>query len=92
MADDTRYVRSPHVLQRRTLDTFVLLAVDGEEPVIVGGTGADVWTLLTEVRTVEQLVEVLAEHYAGDPGVIAADVRALLEAFVTAGVVLAADG
>ena len=91
MNDDARYVRSPHVLQRRTLDTFVLLAVEGDEPVVVGGTGADVWTLLAEPRTVEQLVEVLAQHYSGDPDVIAADVRALLETFAAAGVVLAAD-
>ena len=37
MTGANQYVRSPHVLQRRTLDTFVLLAVEGDEPVIVGG-------------------------------------------------------
>ena len=92
MSDDTRrdmrFVRSPHVLQRRTLDTFVLLGVDSEEPVIVGGTGADVWTLLAEARTLDELVDLLAEHYAGDRAVITADVSALLDTFVHGGVVL----
>jgi hypothetical protein len=92
MTDGTRagvrFVRSPHVLQRRTLDTFVLLGVDAEEPVIVGGTGADVWTLLSEARTLDELVEMLAEHYSGDRSVITADVRTLLDTFVQGGVVL----
>ena len=88
MSDDSRYVRSPHVLQRRTLETFALLAVDGDEPVVVGGTGADVWTLLAEPRTLDDLVEFLAAHYAGDPDVIAHDVAALLDTFVAAQVVL----
>ncbi len=88
MSDDPRFVRSPHVLQRRTLDTFVLLGVDAEEPVIVGGTGADVWSLLVEARTLDELVDLLAEHYSGDRSVITADVRTLLDTFVQGGVVL----
>ena len=88
---DARFVRSPHVLQRRTLDTFVLLGVDAAQPVVVGGTGAYVWTLLAEARTIAELVEVLAEHYEGDPAVITADVVALLETFVEGGVVLRID-
>ena len=82
MSDAARFVRSPHVLQRRTLDTFVLLAVDGDEPVVLGGTGADVWSLLVEARTLEELVDTLAEHYSGDPDVIGADVAALLDTLV----------
>jgi hypothetical protein len=88
VSGETSWVRSPHVLQRRTLDTFVLLAVEHDEPVIVGGTGADVWTLLSEPRTLDGIVEILAGHYSGDAQVIAADVQALLETFVAAGVVL----
>jgi hypothetical protein len=87
-SDDTRFVRSPHVLQRRTLDSFVLLGVDAEEPVIVAGTGADVWTLLTEARTLADLVEILSDHYEGDRDVIAGDVADLLDRFVAGGVVL----
>jgi hypothetical protein len=87
-SDDTRFVRSPHVLQRRTLDSFVLLGVDAEEPVIVAGTGADVWTLLTEARTLADLVEILSDHYEGDHDVIAGDVGDLLDRFVAGGVVL----
>ena len=47
-----------------------------------GGTGADVWSLLVEARTLAELVGMLAEHYAGDADVIAADVRTLLDTLV----------
>lgn len=91
MGDEARCRRAPHVLQRRTLGAYVLLAVDGDEPLIVAGTGADVWTLLADVRTLADLVDALSAHYSGDPDVIAADVRALLDTLVAAGVVLEID-
>jgi hypothetical protein len=89
--DAPRFFRSPHVLQRRTLDTVVLLAVDGDEPVVLAGTGADVWALLVEARTLDDLVEMLAAHYEGDTAVIAADVSALLDTLVADRVVLRID-
>ncbi|MFN8024863.1 MAG: PqqD family protein [Acidimicrobiia bacterium] len=92
MSDDTRYVRAPHVLQRRTLDTFVLLAVEGDEPVVLGGTGADVWTLIADARSLDDLVDVLAEAYQGDRAVIAADVQELLDSLVVSGVALRVPG
>ena len=92
MSVDDRFVRSPHVLERRTLDTSVLLAVDGDEPVVVAGTGSDVWALLMDPRTLTELVEVLAAHFTGEPGVIAHDVGELLETLVDARVVLRIPG
>jgi hypothetical protein len=74
---------------RRTLTTVVVVAVDGDEPLVLGGTGADIWTLLVEARALDGLVAVLAEHYSGDAGVIAADVTTLLATLCEAGVVLA---
>jgi hypothetical protein len=88
MSDAPRFARSPHVLRRRTLDTVVLLAVEGDEPVILAGTGADVWSLLVEARTLDELVDMLAAHYSGDPDVIATDVSALLDTLVTDKLVL----
>jgi hypothetical protein len=92
MSDDPRFVRSPHTLQRRTLDSFVLLGAEADEPVIVAGTGADVWTLLTEARTVADLVEILSGHYEGDGDVMTRDVAELLERFVAGGVALRIPG
>jgi hypothetical protein len=91
MSAAARFVRAHHVLQRRTLETFVLLAVDGNEPVVLAGTGADVWSLLVEACTLEELVGTLAEHYSGDPDVIAADVAALLDTLVADKVALRVD-
>jgi hypothetical protein len=86
--DVVRYQRSPHVVWRRTLEVIVVLAVDGTEPLVLGGTAADVWTLLAEPRTLDDLVGVLAEHYSGEAGVIAADVAKLLATLCESGVVL----
>lgn len=91
MTDEVRYVRSPHVLQRRTLDAFVLLAVEGADPLVVTGTGADVWTLVADPRSVAEIVEVLAEHYSGEAAAIASDVQALLDLLVSAGSILRID-
>jgi hypothetical protein len=74
------------------LDTFALLAVDGDAPLVVGGTGADVWTLLAEPRTLPALVEFLAGRYAGDSEVISRDVAALLDTFVAARLALLIPG
>jgi len=77
---------------RATLTAVVVLAVDGPEPLVLAGTGNDVWTLLAEPRTLDELVAVMVERYSGDATVIAADVSALLARLSDAGVVLVGAG
>jgi hypothetical protein len=79
MTDDVEYHQSPHVFQRRSLDTVAVLAVDGDEPALLAGTGAAVWHLLLEPRSLDDLVEILTQQYAGDRGVVTADVSSLLD-------------
>jgi hypothetical protein len=83
-----RYQRSPHVVWRATLTAVVVLAVDGPEPLVLAGTGADVWTLLAEPRSLAELVAAMVERYSGHAAVISADVSALLATLRDAGVVL----
>ena len=88
MSNDFRYQRSPHVLWRRTLETVAVLAVDGDDPIVLAGTGADVWMLIVEPRTLDDLVTILSERYAGDPTVIASDVAQLLDTLTDAGLLI----
>ena len=74
----SRWRRRVDVLQRRVGDAWVLLAVDGEDPLLLEGTGAAVWTLLDEPRTLATLVDAFATATDGTPAAIRADLRAFL--------------
>jgi len=82
--------RRPDVLWRRSLAAVVLLPPSSEEVVTVGGTGADVWDLLETWRTVDGLVQVLAERYDADEAIVHRDVGALLAELVEHGALEAA--
>jgi hypothetical protein len=89
---EARLRRRPDALWRRSLDAVVVLPAGADEPVTLGGTGPAVWELLAEWRTVESMVEVLAEAFGAAPQVVEADLRPLLDELVTCGAVqLAAD-
>jgi hypothetical protein len=79
-SDDPRYHRAPHTLWRHTLDTVVLLPVGSDaEPFALAATGPELWSLLAEPRSVDEMVEVLAVAHGVDPGTVAADVVPLIE-------------
>ena len=73
-----RFRRRPDVLWRRSLDAVVLLPAVAEEPVTLLGTGPELWELLAEPRTLEDLAEVLAGLHGVDPAVVRADVAPVL--------------
>jgi Coenzyme PQQ synthesis protein D (PqqD) len=89
MSDESpRYHRSSHVLWRRTLDTLVLLPVTSDdEPFALAATGPELWGLLAEPRSLDDLVGRLAEAHAVDPYVVAADVEPLLERLLALGAI-----
>ncbi len=71
---------SPHVLWRCTLDTVVLLPVSSDdEPFVLSGSGPELWELLADPRTLDDLVAVLAAVHAVDPATVRADVEPMLE-------------
>ncbi len=73
-----RWRRAPDVLWRSAPAAIVVLARHGDRPVVLGGSGADLWDLLDEPRTVGQLAAALSERYAAPPEVIAADLGGVI--------------
>jgi len=83
----TRYRRRPDVLWRRSLDAVVMLPAGRDEPITIAGSGPEIWELLAEWRTLDDLVAVLVELHAAEPATVGADVAPLLDYLVTAGAV-----
>lgn len=74
-----RWQRRTDVSWRETLDAVVVQAPSADDPSVLAGTAAVVWTLLAEPVTVAELVDTLVEVYGGERAVIARDVEALVE-------------
>jgi hypothetical protein len=87
----TRWCRRPDVLTRRSLDALLLLPVEGDDLVTLARTGPEVWDLLAEPRTLDELAAVLAERYGAAEAVVAADVQPILDALVEGGLVEVLD-
>jgi hypothetical protein len=81
----TRWCRRPDVLTRRSLDALLLLPVEGDDLVTLARTGPEVWGLLAEPRTLDELAAVLADRYGAPQAVVAADVQPILDALVEGG-------
>jgi len=86
-----RYVRSPRVVWRATLDGVLLRPLDAGDirPVLLNGSGGLLWNELASPTSVEALCERLAAATGSDPAVISADVRPVLDQLVQAGIVVA---
>jgi hypothetical protein len=72
-----RWRRSTRVLWRTAPCYLVLATVDGRF-VEVQGPGCDVWALLTDWITEEDLVSDLARQYGAEEQIVSQDVRSLL--------------
>jgi hypothetical protein len=83
----TRYRRRPDALWRRSLDAVVVLAAGNAEPVTLAATGPEVWELLAEWRTLDDLAAVLARTHGANPTTVAADVMPLLDELIALGAV-----
>jgi len=73
------YTLPPDVTATRTEGGMVLLQETTGRYWMLNGTGAAVVQLLSEGKTVPDIVEELGSRFGQDPERIAADVRALLE-------------
>ncbi|MCU0268916.1 MAG: PqqD family protein [Acidimicrobiales bacterium] len=79
LADGTRWVRSAQVLERLLPHGILLLALDGDEPILVTGPGPDLWHVLDEPRTLAELAGLLGARYDADADVVARDLAPVLE-------------
>ncbi len=74
-----RWVRNPDVLTRRGAFGVLLLAPTADQPLLLEGTGVDLWDALDRPRTGGDVAAELASVFDADPATVAADVRAALE-------------
>jgi hypothetical protein len=75
------------LLERRLPDAVLLLPVDGDDVTLLAGTGGQLWTLLTEPRSVTELTSELTRRYEGDPNTIRSDIEATLSELEVSGLV-----
>lgn len=87
-AHDT-FVRSEDVLTRSVEDSVLLLRPDGSGRVVsLSGSGPEIWRLLSQPLSVEELVARLAERFGVPTSSIDGDVRRTLTALVEANVIV----
>ena len=78
------------MLWRGTLVSVVLLPVSSlDEPFALAATGPELWELLAEPRTLDDLVDHLTQRHGADPATVAADVAPLLERLLELGALAA---
>ena len=77
----TRWTRRSDALWRSTLDAVVLLSAgrSDTDPLVIDGPGVQVWDILEEPATLDEIVGHLSETFEGDHRVMEQDVTDLLE-------------
>lgn len=88
----TRWIRSDKVLWRRTMRGVALLPPGSEPPLTLTGSGAQLWEVVAEPRTLTETADILAERHGADPAVVAADVAPVLDELTRCGVLDARGG
>ena len=85
-----RFVRSPRVVWRTTLDGVLLrpIGTAAIRPVLLNGSGGLLWNALASPMSVQALCEHLAAATGSDPVVISADLRPLLDQLVQVGAIV----
>jgi Coenzyme PQQ synthesis protein D (PqqD) len=73
-----RWRRRADVLERSLPAGVLLLPADGAGVTLLAGTGGELWRLLAEPRSVDELTDGLARRYAGDARTIRTDIGAAL--------------
>lgn len=82
--------RNPDVVFQELDGEVLVLRPGGADVLHLNSTASQVWGLLSEPTSREELVQALAEGYRTEPAVVAADVGPLLEVLLEHDVVRAA--
>jgi hypothetical protein len=82
-----RWCKRADTLERSLPSGVLLLPARGDDVILLAGTGRELWGLLTEPRSTDELTAELARRYAGDASNIRADIEAVLTELERDGVV-----
>lgn len=81
-----RYQRAAGAVWRNVHGYVFVLPQLGSEIVVLAGTGHDLWWLLAEPMTIDQVAHCLAETYDVSADAVTRDVAPILEALAQRGV------
>jgi len=80
------------VLWRRSLEAALVLSPGIDEPLTLAGTGVDLWDLLAQPTSTDDLVAALAARYGAEPSVVEVDVMPVLSALESIGAIEGVPG
>jgi dTDP-4-amino-4,6-dideoxygalactose transaminase len=80
-----RWERDERILFRSAPDRVVLLPPDGDDPIVLHGTGVALWQALDRPRNTEDLAACLAAEFRSDPVSVRSDIEPVLARLATAG-------
>jgi hypothetical protein len=81
---ETAYRRAPTALWRTTLSGVIILDKQSECPFRLNGTGADVWALLDQPRTLATLANELSDRFGSPVEQVSEAVEPLLTQLLSA--------
>lgn len=80
-------IRSPSALWRVGEFGIVLLAPGMSDPITIAGPGPQLWELVADARTEDEIVTELAAAFSTDPRVIRRDIDPIVEELVSMGLI-----
>jgi dTDP-4-amino-4,6-dideoxygalactose transaminase len=84
-----RWERDERTLSRSAPDFVVLLAPDGDDPIVLRGTGVALWQALDRPQNTEELANRLAAEFHADPAAVRSDIEPVIARLGAAGVLRA---
>ena len=84
-----RWERDDRTLSRSAPDSVVLLAPNGDEPIVLRGTGVALWQALDRAQNTEELASRLAAEFDADPATVRSDIEPVIARLDAAGVLRA---
>ena len=85
------YKKAPDVLFHLLDQETVLLDLKNETYFQLNKTGTDVWTLLQEYNTFDEIKNILSDRYAISPEILETDLRELFGDLLAAGIIIPID-
>ncbi|MFN2538027.1 MAG: PqqD family protein [Mycobacteriales bacterium] len=85
------FCRNDDVLWREAGGALVCLPHGREEPIVVSGSGPDVWALIDRPLSAFEVAEVLGRYYGLPAEAVAPDIGTILELLSELGVVRAGE-
>jgi dTDP-4-amino-4,6-dideoxygalactose transaminase len=86
---DHRWERDERTLSRSSPEFVVLLPPDGDEPIVLRGTGVALWQALDKAQNAQELATRLASEFHADPAGVRSDIEPVIARLGAAGVLRA---